>query len=200
MEPCEADDTACIQLEASSSAFEAEGLESPTSELEELESNRLVGLAERLVAFAEPAAFERPTTLSAVRDRVAHNARAFAVVYSAVYGIVGVAVIVSDPLRLLTWLLFGSVGFGVVRSYHTNEVWELSDVRLRRREQLMVLVPLAVAIAVFGGLLISALWVVFIGTSLCLGHAVGRRPYTAEPLRLSGAAQWEDGNEADLSI
>lgn len=161
-----------IHVEPESGTFRIEG-----HDLVEMTASHKLDAARRVVDFADPRAFGRPSSLHDVRDRLVRNVQGFAPVYTAWYAMLTIAVVVSDPFLLLSWALFGIAAAAGVRCYASDAVLHVRGVPLRRNEQLMLVIPIAVCIAVFGGLLTTALWIAVVGTTVSVCHAVTHRPY-----------------------
>ena len=115
--------------------------------------------------------FSRPEGFLVWKQRVQNNVRIYAAEYMTVGLVIGIGVVVSHPWRLLQWGCVMLVLLACIRSWYMNEPWTVYGVSIQRREQCLLLGPFAVAVVVFGGLLTTIMWVVFVTVVVDLGHA-----------------------------
>jgi len=115
--------------------------------------------------------FRKPATVQEWKGRVHHNVRIYAAQYMTVALIIGLVVVLSHPWRLAQWTSVSVVVLACIRCWYVNEPWTVYSIPIHRREQCLMLGPLAVALVVFGGLLQTIVWVLGVTMVLDVGHA-----------------------------
>lgn len=129
-----------------------------------------------------PTAFSKPADRAEWTSRLSANSKHFRLSYTITYALTSVWFLLTSPFLLMEigliiglWALFFKVN-------GADDVVTVGSYKLGRKEKLMVLGPLTLFVAFFGGLISSLVYMAFLGSLVVGTHASFRQIVVADPL------------------
>lgn len=126
-------------------------------------------------------AYNRPTSMDQATTRIKRNVAFFKVTYGAV--IVGVVVVfvLTNPTLFVALAVVAGL-WSAFLAQGPDHVLKVGAVELKRNEKLMILGGATVVIVVFGGLISSGLYILFMSCAIIGAHGALREPVEVDPL------------------
>ena len=151
-----------------------------------LNASALRGEAARLVDLRE---YSRPHTVEEATRRLRANLGFFSNTYTAVFGVMALLTVLSNPTLFIAVVLLVAGWSAFVAS--GDKPLRIGSVELQRSEKLVVLSALTTIVVVFGGLISNVLWVLTSSALIVCAHGVLREPVVLDEfarLEQEGAA------------
>jgi len=134
--------------------------------------------------------YSKPISAEQALSRIRANTSFFRVTYTAVFATVVTLFILSNPTLFIFTILLVALWAGFL-AQSPDHVLKLGNVELRRQEKLLILASATVLVVVFGGLISSALYILFM-----TGFIVGVHGALKEPIELDALEQLEREGES----
>jgi len=126
-------------------------------------------------------AYSKPVSSEQAISRIRANLAFFRVTYTAVFSTVLLVFVLSNPVIFIFSALLIAL-WSVFMSQPPDHVLKVGSVELKRNEKTIALVSLTIFTVVFGGLISSALYVIFVSGIVICAHGAFREPVVLDAL------------------
>lgn len=134
--------------------------------------------------------YSKPTSAEQAVSRIRANVSFFRVTYTAAFATIVLLFILSNPTLFIFTVLLAALWAGFL-SQPPEHVMKVGSVELKRQEKLLILGSGTILVVVFGGLISSALYILFMS-----GFVVGAHGALREPVELDALEQLEAEGES----
>jgi hypothetical protein len=125
--------------------------------------------------------YSKPTSAEQAFSRIRANVSFFRVTYTAVFSTVVLLFILSNPTLFIFTILLAALWTAFL-SQPPEHVLKVGNVELKRNEKTLILASLTVIVVVFGGLISSALYIIFMSGLIIGSHGAFREPIVLDAL------------------
>jgi hypothetical protein len=125
--------------------------------------------------------YSKPASMDQAMTRIRANISFFRVTYTATFASVVLLFILSNPTLFIFTLLLAALWTAFL-SQPPDHVVKIGSVELKKNEKTLILASLTVIVVVFGGLISSALYILFMSGLLIGAHGAFREPIVLDAL------------------